>query len=1029
MFTVGAREPWSVIAGNYASPAMDIKEASVSCDVEALEEEYHQAIAANIVQELYQQKRKMSATQKTPKPPSRESQKLSNSSGAKKLSKPPSASSLSNPKFSEIPQETFKEVPERVVQLVQKLLDAPPQEQQKSQDSVTLATKVPDTAKMVLDIWDFAAKEEYYTIQQMFLSPRALYVFVFKLNQDLEENVSDKKYAYSESLSTLEYLDFWLKSILAHTSSVSSSSTFSPPVFIVGTHRDCLGEDDESIKKAVEEKLGQVQDFLVGKPYIQHLVTPFYAVNNLTDDSLIAEFRIKLEEASCREPYIGEQIPIRWIRFEQEVSILKNNGANYATYDQMSEITGHLGIVESTEVSTMLKFYHDLGVLIYYGSGKSAVDNLLRNTVILNPKWLLEMISHVLSVQWKPQDKWNLIRDKWTRLQEFGILEEPLLDTLWHEAREQKPLLLGLLEKFDLACQRLPSVAESQGLIHGHNRSFYVPARLTKCSESNSLYCMGENDITFYVNFHGFLPGGLFQRIITRTTKWSQDIGGQNPYFMYKNIARFFLDVEHDFLLEMASSKLHRIKVVILRVSESESDSERRQLSNAMSPPSPHACAKVRNFLESCLSDIREMWMRRISYSVVARCPCECVCETHKKEGCLDESCLHFLNLDECLANKIVMCDHRRVKTSGIRKFFPEPLTLGFYGPVLPSMSLRDLCGNIEKNCPNLPSWVKSAAKLLNNGESGRDWNSLARELGYKQNQINLFNDDLNPGLALLADWIVAGGNTGLAVDALTVYLEKLDREDVVEIIQKAKDQEQGPAKVFLSYQWDSQDEVKGLRSQLEKSGFTCWMDIGQIGGGDHLYAKIDEAIRNCKAVICCVTPKFTTSQLCMKELSLADLLRKPIIPVMIEHTIWPPPGGMALILSQLVYINMKGVGGHGGTGIHADRQDKYREIIQRLSLHTTPDTCHLEPETDTESKKSHLIEHEMLSNFTEYTDRNSMGGSLISMPLSDMHRLPVPNFQAQQPIVLRQVDSGAAPNARTVEQVNVSQCKICSIL
>lgn len=60
--------------------------------------------------------------------------------------------------------------------------------------------------------------------------------------------------------------------------------------------------------------------------------------------------------------------------------------------------------------------------------------------------------------------QWNLIRDKWTRLEEFGILEEALLDTLWHEALDQKLLLLGLLEKFDLVCQRLPSVAEVRAI-------------------------------------------------------------------------------------------------------------------------------------------------------------------------------------------------------------------------------------------------------------------------------------------------------------------------------------------------------------------------------------------------------------------------------------------------------------------------------------------------------------------------------------------------------------------------------------
>jgi len=49
------------------------------------------------------------------------------------------------------------------------------------------------------------------------------------------------------------------------------------------------------------------------------------------------------------------------------------------------------------------------------------------------------------------------------------------------------------------------------------------------------------------------------------------------------------------------------------------------------------------------------------------------------------------------------------------------------------------------------------------------------------------FSCKLNPALALLTDWIISSGNTALSVDLLISCLEQLNRDDVVEVLQKGR--------------------------------------------------------------------------------------------------------------------------------------------------------------------------------------------------------------------------------------------------
>ncbi len=60
-----------------------------------------------------------------------------------------------------------------------------------------------------------------------------------------------------------------------------------------------------------------------------------------------------------------------------------------------------------------------------------------------------------------------------------------------------------------------------------------------------------------------FLLDGLFHRILTRAIRWSQECGGHEPQLFYRK-AKFYLDPEHDYVLEMAPLHFARITVSLL---------------------------------------------------------------------------------------------------------------------------------------------------------------------------------------------------------------------------------------------------------------------------------------------------------------------------------------------------------------------------------------------------------------------------------------------------------------------------------
>ena len=75
------------------------------------------------------------------------------------------------------------------------------------------------------------------------------------------------------------------------------------------------------------------------------------------------------------------------------------------------------------------------------------------------------------------------------------------------------------------------------------------------------------------------------------------------------------------------------------------------------------------------------------------------------------------------------------------------------------------------------------------------------------------------------------------------------------------------------------------------------------------------------------MTERYCKSEMCQREVTLADSLRKPIIPVLLEFIKWPPSGQLALIFTKLLYIDMSVDPGTFPEG-------KLQELLQKIKGH-----------------------------------------------------------------------------------------------
>ena len=176
--------------------------------------------------------------------------------------------------------------------------------------------------EVTLTFWDFAGQHLYYALHSVFLSGRAVYILVYNLNKNLlataepcvRQGIVDILLDNSKDESNLDNLLSWLVSVHNIRSAAKKNvahqgkkpSYLQLPVIIVGTNLD---QPFEEVNKMEE----RIKKSIVDKKYMKHVTAPFFAVDNKTEnDEGVQKLRQRIIEILKEEPYIGEEVPLRY---------------------------------------------------------------------------------------------------------------------------------------------------------------------------------------------------------------------------------------------------------------------------------------------------------------------------------------------------------------------------------------------------------------------------------------------------------------------------------------------------------------------------------------------------------------------------------------------------------------------------------------------------------------------------------------------------------------------------------------------
>uniref|UniRef100_A0A8C4KVI0 Leucine-rich repeat serine/threonine-protein kinase 2 n=1 Tax=Equus asinus TaxID=9793 RepID=A0A8C4KVI0_EQUAS len=227
---------------------------------------------------------------------------------------------------------------------------------------------------LILNVWDFAGREEFYSTHPHFMTQRALYLAVYDLSKGQAE---------------VDAMKPWLFNIKARASS--------SPVILVGTHLDV---SDEKQRKACISKITKELLNKRGFPAIRD----YHFVNATEESDALAKLRKTIINESLNfkirdQPVVGQLIPDCYVELEKIIlSERKNVPIEFPVINRkrlLQLVKENQLQLDENELPHAVHFLNESGVLLHFQDPALQLSDLY----FVEPRWLCKVMAQILTVK------------------------------------------------------------------------------------------------------------------------------------------------------------------------------------------------------------------------------------------------------------------------------------------------------------------------------------------------------------------------------------------------------------------------------------------------------------------------------------------------------------------------------------------------------------------------------------------------------------------------------------------------------